>query len=114
MNRLTTLSSALIAAAALAACSAGDTSGKQAELDSNIKTAEAIGDTNATTQEKCYGVALKGKNDCSAGPGTYCAGTSTVDYQGNAWKDVDAGTCKTMGGSLAEKKDNTAPVPVKS
>jgi uncharacterized membrane protein len=43
--------------------------------------------------EKCYGVALAGQNDCAAGPGTTCAGTSTVDYQGNAWKLVPAGTC---------------------
>jgi uncharacterized membrane protein len=34
--------------------------------------------------EKCFGVALKGQNDCAAGPGTTCQGTSTVDYQGNA------------------------------
>ncbi len=47
-------------------------------------------------QEKCYGVALKGKNDCAAGAGTTCAGTSTVDYQGNAWKVVPKGTCTTM------------------
>jgi uncharacterized membrane protein len=47
-------------------------------------------------QEKCYGVALKGKNDCAAGPGTTCAGTSKVDYQGNAWKLVPKGTCTTM------------------
>ena len=43
--------------------------------------------------EKCYGVALAGKNDCAAGPGTNCAGTSKVDYQGNSWKNVPAGTC---------------------
>ncbi|MFC6673938.1 DUF2282 domain-containing protein [Marinobacterium aestuariivivens] len=43
--------------------------------------------------EKCYGVALKGKNDCKAGAGTTCAGTSTHDYQGNAWSLVPAGTC---------------------
>lgn len=43
--------------------------------------------------EKCYGIALAGKNDCAAGPGTTCAGTSKVDYQGNAWKNVPAGTC---------------------
>ena len=47
-------------------------------------------------QEKCYGIALKGKNDCAAGPGTTCAGTSKVDYQGNAWKLVPKGTCTTM------------------
>ncbi len=46
--------------------------------------------------EKCYGVSLAGKNDCAAGPGTTCAGTSKVDYQGNAWKFVPKGTCTTM------------------
>ncbi|MCQ0989786.1 BufA1 family periplasmic bufferin-type metallophore [Jiella marina] len=45
---------------------------------------------------KCYGVALAGQNDCAAGEGTTCAGTSSVDYQGNAWKAVPAGTCETM------------------
>jgi uncharacterized membrane protein len=59
--------------------------------------------------EKCYGVALAGKNDCAAGPGTTCAGTSKVDYQGNAWKLVPAGTCTTIKtpkgmGSLTEIK----------
>ena len=52
--------------------------------------------------EKCYGVSLAGQNDCAAGPGTSCAGTSKVDYQGNAWKKVPAGTClaiKTPKGS---------------
>ncbi len=46
--------------------------------------------------DKCYGIALAGKNDCAAGPGTTCAGTSKVDYQGNAWKYVPKGTCVTM------------------
>lgn len=45
-------------------------------------------------KEKCYGVALKGKNDCKAGPGTTCAGSSKTDYQGNAWKMIPAGTCE--------------------
>ncbi|WP_421704778.1 DUF2282 domain-containing protein [Aliiroseovarius sp.] len=47
----------------------------------------------AEDNEKCYGVSLAGQNDCAAGPGTTCAGTSTVDYQGNAWTLVPAGTC---------------------
>jgi uncharacterized membrane protein len=51
---------------------------------------------SAQAKEKCYGVSLAGQNDCAAGPGTTCAGSSTVDYQGNAWKLVDAGTCVTM------------------
>jgi len=50
----------------------------------------------AAEKEKCYGVAMKGKNDCAAGPGTTCAGTSKVDYQANAWKYVAKGTCTTM------------------
>jgi len=47
----------------------------------------------AQAKEKCFGVSVAGKNDCAAGPGTTCAGTSTVDYQGNAWTLVTAGTC---------------------
>lgn len=58
--------------------------------------------------EKCYGVALAGKNDCKAGAGTSCAGTSKANYQGNAWKLVKAGTCTTIktpkgNGSLTPK-----------
>jgi len=48
-------------------------------------------------KDKCFGVALKGKNDCAAGPGTTCAGTARVDHQANAWSFVPKGTCeKTM------------------
>lgn len=43
--------------------------------------------------DKCYGVSLAGKNDCAAGPGTSCAGTSRRAYQGSAWKYVPKGTC---------------------
>lgn len=54
------------------------------------------GMAHAQENEKCFGVALAGQNDCAAGEGTTCAGTSKVDYQGNAWKLVPAGTCETM------------------
>ncbi len=54
------------------------------------------GPAAAQDTEKCFGVALAGQNDCAAGEGTTCAGTSKVDYQGNAWKLVPAGTCTTM------------------
>lgn len=50
----------------------------------------------AADMEKCYGVSLKGQNDCKAGPGTSCAGTAKKDHQGNAWKMVPAGTCTEM------------------
>ncbi len=45
-------------------------------------------------KEKCFGVALKGKNDCAAGAGTTCAGTSKVDHQANAWSLVPKGSCE--------------------
>jgi uncharacterized membrane protein len=50
----------------------------------------------AAHKEKCFGVALKGQNDCAASPGTTCQGTSTVDFQGNAWKFVLGGTCASI------------------
>jgi len=48
------------------------------------------------SKEKCYGISLAGYNDCAAGPGTSCAGSSKKDYQGNAWKLVPKGTCTTI------------------
>lgn len=58
--------------------------------------AGAQNDTSSDEMERCYGVALAGENDCAAGPGTSCAGTSTVDYQGNAWTLVPEGTCESI------------------
>jgi uncharacterized membrane protein len=64
----------------------------------------AMSVAHAAETEKCFGVAKAGKNDCAAGPGTSCAGTSTVDAQGNAWMLVLKGTCeKIVGGSLQPK-----------
>jgi uncharacterized membrane protein len=67
-------------------------------------------------KEKCFGVALKGKNDCAAGPGTSCAGTSKVDYQGNSWSYMAKGTCEktasktspTGFGQLKQFKEKSA------
>jgi uncharacterized membrane protein len=72
-----------------------------------VAAADKPADKSAAV-EKCYGVSLAGKNDCAAGAGTTCAGTSKVDYQGNAWKNVPAGTCTTIKtpkgtGSLSAK-----------
>jgi uncharacterized membrane protein len=50
-------------------------------------------DKAGAKQEKCFGIALAGKNDCAAGPGTTCAGTAKADYQGISWKFTPAGTC---------------------
>ena len=85
-----------------------------------VGSALALANTTAhaddTGKEKCFGVALKGKNDCAAGAGTTCAGTSTRDYQGNAWKLVAKGTCEktasktspTGNGQLKEFKEKRA------
>jgi uncharacterized membrane protein len=76
------LSAAYLASALVTALSAG----------SVLVASDAV----AAEKEKCFGVALAGKNDCAAGAGTSCAGTSTVDYQGNSWKYVEKGTCVSM------------------
>ncbi|MGD9712276.1 MAG: DUF2282 domain-containing protein [Thermomicrobiales bacterium] len=57
-------------------------------------------DMDMSNMEKCYGVALAGKNDCKAGKGTTCAGTNTVDYQGNSWSLVKKGTCEKVATPL--------------
>ncbi len=67
--------------------------------------ATTTGSATAQDAEKCWGVALAGQNDCKAGAGTTCAGTSTVDYQGNAFSMVPAGTCTTM--ELPDMADGT-------
>ncbi|MGY3439433.1 MULTISPECIES: BufA1 family periplasmic bufferin-type metallophore [unclassified Marinovum] len=75
-----------------------------------VAAALAAHTSTATAQdaekEKCFGVSMAGANDCAAGPGTTCAGTSKVDYQGNAWSLVDAGTCAEI--ELPEMADGTA------
>ncbi|MFY0477004.1 BufA1 family periplasmic bufferin-type metallophore [Achromobacter marplatensis] len=81
-----------------------------ANMENKMKENQAKGMEMMKTGkfEKCYGVALKGQNDCFAGAGTSCAGSSTTDYQGNAWKLVAKGTCTTIAtpaghGSLTAK-----------
>ena len=85
MNR-NTLAVTAFALSALAAGAAMAADNKDKAMDKK----------GAAEMEKCYGVALAGKNDCAAGPGTTCAGTSKTDYQGNAWKQVAKGSCTTI------------------
>ena len=65
-----------------------------ASLTSAVALATLPAAAQDADKDKCFGVSLKGKNDCAAGAGTTCAGTSTVDFQGNAWKLVPKGTCQ--------------------
>lgn len=67
-----------------------------ASMATALSLAAAPAHAQSATMEKCFGISLAGQNDCAAGPGTTCSGTSTVDYQGNAWTLVPTGTCETM------------------
>jgi uncharacterized membrane protein len=54
-------------------------------------------------QEKCWGVAKAGKNDCGSNKTAHsCAGQSKMNYDPNDFKAVKAGTCVKMGGSLTQ------------
>ena len=77
-------------------------------LAASVATAMALATApaaQAADMDKCYGISLAGENDCAAGPGTSCAGSSTVDYQGNAWTLVPAGTCEEV--ELPDMADGT-------
>ena len=109
-TNLASAATALIAAATLAACSGGtdektDAGSEEVAVGSNEVTKVTIAD-----REKCYGIAKAGENDCKAGEGTSCAGTSLLDYQGNAWQYVETGKCEAIGGSLTAVADNDPPL----
>jgi uncharacterized membrane protein len=88
MSTRSTVSAAILAGAVATALASMAAAAPM--TDAEVKAATDAG------KEKCYGVALKGQNDCAAGPGTTCQGTSTVDFQGNAWKFVQGGTCESI------------------
>ena len=61
------------------------------------------GSATAADNEKCFGVAALGQNDCKTANNS-CAGHSTMAGQADAWIYVPAGTCmKINGGSLEPK-----------
>ncbi len=106
--KMTAAAIAAIAVSSLAGCSQGQQSAEASQGQTAEATAAkgttgvqpdmvahkaAMDKMNTGKFEKCYGVALAGQNDCASGAGTSCAGTSTTDYQGNAWKLVPSGTC---------------------
>jgi uncharacterized membrane protein len=60
-----------------------------------LTAALSVSNPAFAADEKCYGVALKGQNDCKAGAHD-CKGHSTVDYDPQSFKLVPAGTCTSM------------------
>ena len=105
---MTRTSSLVIAASLASALGAFAAPAFADDMAFSAKPGEKLEAMKAGT-EKCFGVALKGENNCAAGAGTTCAGTSKIDYQGNAWRLVPAGTCVSIKtpkghGSLTEIK----------
>jgi uncharacterized membrane protein len=106
MSKKSLLSASLIAGAVTTALATLATAGPLTEAEG--KAAMDAG------KEKCYGVSLAGMNDCAAGPGTTCQGSSTVDFQGNAWAFVPGGTCASItvpGGRNGSTEPLTRDLP---
>jgi uncharacterized membrane protein len=94
--------------AALGALTATAANAQEFTAQQKKTQAEHTAIVKAGKLEPCFGTAVKGHNDCFAGPGTTCAGTSTADWQGNAFKLVPKGSCTTIStpngaGSLSPK-----------
>ena len=100
MQQKSNKTSAMVVAGMLAA--ALGVSAVHAQAPKGSGDGAAMPKMDMTNMEKCYGVAKAAKNDCKAGPGTTCAGTSKVDYQGNAWSLVQKGTCVTTDSPLGK------------
>ena len=81
---------ALIAAALATLCAAGTA---------------AAADAPKAAQEKCFGIAKAGQNDCATSTGTHsCAGQAKADNVADEWKYVVKGSCVKVGGKLAAAK----------
>ena len=102
MSHTTFIANSLIAGLALAAAAGAANAKPNAQLTladnapadvQSAFTAWQAGERIEGRKDKCYGIALAGENDCKAGKGTSCEGTSTVDFQGNAWTFAPKGSC---------------------
>ncbi len=103
MTTKSTIARALLAGAAIAAMGSQAAAKPNAQLTisgdapEGVKTTFAqwmAGESPSGRKDKCYGIVLAGENDCAAGAGTSCEGTSTVDFQGNAWTHAPKGSCE--------------------
>jgi uncharacterized membrane protein len=99
------LTKALLVGASVAVLSTAATAGANSQLTiadgASTKVQEQLtkwlaGDKVRGRKDKCYGIALAGENDCKAGAGTSCEGTSTSDFQADAWTYAPKGTCESI------------------
>jgi len=97
------MNSALLAGAALAVLTSVSTAKPNDQLRISADASDSVkksfnawvaGEAISGRKDKCFGIALTGENDCAAGPGTSCQGTSTSDFQKNAWTYAPKGTCE--------------------
>jgi len=115
MTSTTKLTAVGFAAAVALSLSGAAVAGPHAGLSISDNASSEVRETlthwmatgDADDFEHCFGIALAGENDCAAGAGTSCEGTSTTDYQGNAWALSPVGTCTSIetpngAGSLTE------------
>ena len=105
MTTKSSIARALLTGAAIAAMSTQAAAKPNSQLTISDKASEAVktafaqwvaGESPSGRKDKCYGIALAGENDCAAGAGTSCEGTSTVDFQGNAWTHSPKGSCELI------------------
>jgi uncharacterized membrane protein len=70
----------------------------------------AIAEEKKAEKEKCFGIAMKGQNDCGTAKHS-CAGKAEADKVAEEWKYVAKGSCEKMGGKLkvAAAEDKAAP-----
>ena len=103
MTTKSSIARALLTGAAIAAMGGQAAAKPNAQLKIADDAPEAVktafakwlkGESPSGRKDKCYGIALAGENDCAAGAGTSCEGTSTVDFQGNAWTHSPKGSCQ--------------------
>ena len=99
------MNSALIAGAALAVLTSVSVAKPNDKLSLSVDASDSAkksfdawvqGAAISGRKDKCFGISLAGENDCAAGPGTSCQGTSTMDFQGNAWTFAPKGTCELI------------------
>ena len=122
MMTKSTIARALLTGAAIAALSTAAAAKPNAQLTIAKDAPEAVktafaqwikGESPSGRKDKCYGIALAGENDCAAGAGTSCEGTSTVDFQGNAWTHSPKGSCELIvtpeGAGSLSALDRNAP-----
>jgi uncharacterized membrane protein len=70
--------------------------------------------TATADQEKCFGIAKAGANDCAAEGSNSCAGTSKVDFDPHGWKLVKKGTCASQSVTLPDGKTRNGSLePIK-